>query len=102
MYAVIATGGKQYQVAEGDVIRIEKLAIPDGETVDFDKVLAIRSDTECNIGTPYLESHKVTGTIVASGKGKKIRVIKFKRRKQYMRTQGHRQQYTDVKITKII
>ncbi len=100
-YAVIATGGKQYRVSEGDVIRVEKLAAETGESVNFDKVLLLENDGNLEVGTPYLASGKVAGEVVAHGRGKKIKVIKFRRRKSYLRHAGHRQSYTEVRITGI-
>ena len=100
-HAVIETGGKQYRVAEGDVIYVEKLNIADGETVTFDKVLAVVDEAESRFGAPTLEGASVTGTVVKSGKGKKIRVYKMKPKKDYRRTQGHRQPYSQVKIEAI-
>ena len=97
-HAVIETGGKQYRVAEGDVIFVEKLDVADGEDVTFDKVLAVVDEAESRFGAPTLEGASVTGTVVKSGKGKKIRVYKMKPKKNYRRTQGHRQPYTKVQI----
>ncbi len=97
-HAVIETGGKQYRVAEGDVIFVEKLGAADGEDVTFDKVLAVMDEAECRFGAPTLEGASVSGTVVKNGKGKKIRVYKMKPKKNYRRTQGHRQPYTKVQI----
>ena len=97
-HAVIETGGKQYRVAEGDVIFVEKLGAAEGEAVTFDKVLAVMDEVACRFGAPTLEGASVTGTVVKSGKGKKIRVYKMKPKKNYRRTQGHRQPYTKVQI----
>lgn len=101
MYAVIATGGKQYKVAEGDKLRIEKLTIDAGEAVEFDKVLLVADGDKVNIGTPYLDGGKVSAKVNTHGRGKKIEVIKFKRRKQYRKQMGHRQDFTEVEITGI-
>ena len=101
MYAVIATGGKQYKVAEGDKLRIEKLAVEAGKTVEFDKVLLVTDGDNVNIGTPYIDGGKVSAKISVHGRGKKIEIIKFKRRKQYRKQMGHRQDYTEVEITGI-
>ena len=97
-HAVIETGGKQYHVAEGDVIYVEKLDVADGEAVTFDKVLAGVDEAESRFGTPTLEGATVSGTVVKTGKGRKIRVYKMKPKKNYRRTQGHRQPYTKVQI----
>jgi large subunit ribosomal protein L21 len=97
-HAVIETGGKQYRVAEGDVIYVEKLNAADGETVTFDKVLAVVDEGVNVFGTPTVEGASVSATVVKTGKGKKIRVYKMKPKKNYRRTQGHRQPYTKVQI----
>ncbi len=99
MYAIIATGGKQYKVAEGDVIRVEKLGVEAGETVTFDQVLAI-SDNGLKVGAD-VENASVTATVVENGKGKKVIVYKYKRKTGYHKKNGHRQLYTAVKIEKI-
>lgn len=101
MYAVIATGGKQYRVAEGDVIRIEKLSAEEGAAVDFDKVLLVGEGGNVKVGTPYVEGCKVTATVKAHGRGKKIEIVKFRRRKHHRKHMGHRQDYTEVQITGI-
>ena len=100
-HAVIETGGKQYRVAEGDVIFVEKLNVADGETVTFDKVLAVVDEGVNVFGTPTVEGASVSATVVKTGKGKKIRVYKMKPKKNYRRTQGHRQPYTKVTINTI-
>jgi large subunit ribosomal protein L21 len=102
MYAVIETGGKQYRVGAGETVRVERLTGENGASVEFDKVLMVGGDeAEPLFGTPYLESGKVTGTIEAQGRQRKIEVIKFKRRKNYRRHKGHRQSFTDIRITGI-
>lgn len=101
MYAVIQTGGKQYRVGAGDRLKIEKLNAAEGDTVAFDKVLLIRSDTGIKTGAPYVEGSKVTARVIAHGRHQKINIIKFKRRKHHMKRQGHRQYYTEVQITDI-
>jgi len=101
MYAVIATGGKQYRVAEGDVVRFEKLPAEPGADVEFDKVLVVGQGADLKVGKPYVEGSKVTGTVQKHGKGDKVRIVKFRRRKHYLRQGTHRQQYTEVKITGI-
>ena len=100
MYAIIATGGKQYRVAEGDVIKVEKLGVNAGETVTFDQVLAVKSE-ELSIGCPTVAGATVTGTVVKEGKAKKVIVYKYKRKSGYHKKNGHRQLYTQIKIEKI-
>ena len=100
-HAVIETGGKQYRVAEGDVIYVEKLEAADGETITFDKVLAVIDEGNAVFGAPVVEGATVSGTVVKTGKGKKIRVYKMKPKKNYRRTQGHRQPYTKLTISAI-
>lgn len=99
--AIIATGGKQYRVSEGDVIFVEKLPAEADEKVTFDKVLAVISDDSSSFGTPVLEGATVTGTVVKNGKSKKVIVYKMHPKKNYRRKQGHRQPYTKVQIDKI-
>src|SRR5712692_3028836 len=98
MHAIIETGGKQYRVAPGDVIRVAKLAGDVGAEVEFSKVLAVFNDGGEVLAGSEAVGHKITGTITARGRGKKILVFKFKRKKQYKRTIGHRQDYTEVKV----
>ena len=101
MYAVVATGGKQYKVEEGDTLRIEKLPGDVGSDVAFDKVLIFSDGEDVKIGQPEVEGVRVHGQIVAQGKSKKIVVFKYKRRKRYRRKQGHRQPFTAVRIDRI-
>ena len=101
MKAIIVTGGKQYTVAEGDVLYIEKLEAEAGETITFDKVLAVLDGDNATFGTPVVEGASVEATIVKNGKGKKIRIFKYNPKKGYRKRQGHRQPYTKVEITKI-
>jgi len=101
MYAVIATGGKQYRVAEGDVIFVEKLAGEIDEQIVFSDVLTVVEDGSVKLGAPYLEGAKVTAKVVKQGKDKKILVYKYKSKANYRRRQGHRQPYTKVSIEKI-
>jgi len=102
MFAVIETGGKQYKVEEGTTLKIEKLAVEAGESIAFDKVLLVQSsDDTIKIGQPYLEGGKVTATVKSQGRHKKVRIIKFRRRKHHMKHMGHRQYYTEVQITGI-
>lgn len=100
MYAVIATGGKQYKVSEGDIITIEKLGAEVGETVTFDQVLAVNNG-ELVIGEPTVANATVTASVVKTGRSKKVIVYKYKRKTGYHKKQGHRQSYTRVKIEKI-
>lgn len=101
MFAVFESGGKQHRVCEGEVVRLERLGSAVGEQVEFDRVLMVARDDDVSVGTPYVDGVSVTGEVVAQGRGRKIRVIKFKRRKNYLRRAGHRQHYTDVRITGI-
>ena len=100
MYAIIATGGKQYRVSEGDKIYIEKIDAEVGSTVSFD-VLLVENNGDVKVGTPVVEGVKAEGKVVAQGRGEKIIVFKYKAKKNYRRKQGHRQPYTKVEITKI-
>ena len=100
MYAIIATGGKQYKVAEGDIIKVEKLGVEEGATFTFDQVLAV-SDKELKIGDPTVSGATVEAEVLGDGKGKKVIVYKYKRKTGYHKKNGHRQQYTAVKINKI-
>ena len=101
MNAIIVTGGKQYTVAEGDVVYIEKLPVEAGETVKFDQVLAILDGEKATFGAPGVEGASGEATIVKNGKGKKVRIFKYNPKKGYRKRQGHRQPYTKVEITKI-
>ena len=101
MYAIIESCGRQYKVAEGDVVFFEKLDAEEGKKVSFDKVVLVSNDKKVEVGAPYVKGVKVEGKVVSHGKGKKILVYKYKAKKNYRRTQGHRQPYTKVEITKI-
>ncbi len=101
MYAIIKTGGKQYRVQEGDVIKVEKLNGESDEQIEFNQVLAISKDDKISVGTPFLENAKVIGKVVEQGKSKKVIVFKYKAKKNYRKKQGHRQPYTKVMIEKI-
>ena len=101
MYAVIKTGGKQYRVAEGDVLKVEKLITVAGESVEINDVLLIANGEELTVGAPMIEGAKVTAEVVAHGRGPKIKIIKFKRRKHHRKQMGHRQWFTELKITSI-
>ncbi|WP_299595488.1 50S ribosomal protein L21 [uncultured Microbulbifer sp.] len=101
MYAVIESGGKQHRVEEGEVLRLEKIEVATGESVDFDKVLMVVNGDTINIGAPVVDGAKVTAEVLSHGRGEKVKIIKFRRRKHSMKRQGHRQWYTEVKITGI-
>ena len=101
MYAVIATGGKQYRVAEGDVVRLEKLEGELGSAVEFDKVLVVGKGADIKVGAPYVAGSKVTGTVQTHGKGDKKVIVKFRRRKHHRKQMGHRQHYSEIEITGI-
>ena len=101
MYAVIASGGKQYRVAPGDVVRVEKLSAEEGSSVEFRNVLMVSDGEHTNVGTPFLEGSTVSGIVKSQGRGRKIQILKFHRRKQYKKLLGHRQAYTEVEITAI-
>lgn len=101
MYAVIKSGGKQYRVQEGETLKLEKLEIATGETIQFDEVLMVADGDDINVGAPLVEGAKVAAEVVSHGRGDKITIIKFRRRKHSMRRAGHRQWFTEVKITGI-
>jgi len=101
MYAVIESGGKQHRVIEGETLKLEKIEAATGETVEFDKVLMVGGGDDVKIGTPLVTGSKVTAEVVAQGRHKKIKIVKFNRRKHYRRETGHRQWFTEVKITGI-
>ena len=99
MYAVIATGGKQYRVTKDATLRVEKLDAEPGSTVEFGEVLLMGEGADVKLGTPLLKGSKVVATIVRHGKGEKVSIVKFRRRKHYLRQKNHRQAFTEVKIT---
>ncbi len=101
MYAIIETGGKQYRVSEGDVLSVEKLQVEAGETVDFDKVVAVSNEAGLTVGTPYVEGAKVAASVVKNGKAKKVLMMRYKPKKDVRVKRGHRQPYTQVKIESI-
>ena len=101
MYAIIESCGKQYKVTEGDVVFFEKLDVEEGKKVTFDNVVLVSDDKKVEVGAPYVKGVKVEGKVVSHGKGEKILVYKYKAKKNYRRTQGHRQPYTKVEIKKI-
>jgi len=102
MYAVFSTGGKQYRASTGDIIRVEKIEAEKGATVELDNVLLVGEGEDITVGTPYLEGGRVTARVVEHGRGEKIRVVKFKRRKHHMKRTGHRQYFTALEITGIV
>jgi large subunit ribosomal protein L21 len=101
MYAVIKTGGKQYRVEEGDRLRIEKVETPTGDKIEFDQVLLVADGDDVKIGQPLLDGAKVTGEVLEQGRHKKVKIVKMRRRKHSRKQQGHRQWFTEVKITGI-
>jgi large subunit ribosomal protein L21 len=101
MYAVIKTGGKQYKVSEGQTLKVEKLNAEEGASIDLNEVLMVADGDNVKIGTPFVEGGKVTATVAAHGRGKKVNIIKFRRRKHHRKQMGHRQSYTEIKIDKI-
>ena len=101
MYAVVATGGKQYRVAPGDVIRVEKLDVEAGETVELDEVLMVADGDDVKVGAPRIEGGKVTAKVLEHGRGKKVTIVKFRRRKHHRKQMGHRQSFTELEITDV-
>lgn len=101
MYAVFRTGGKQYRASEGERLRVERLEAEVGDAVEFDEILLVGSGADVKLGSPLVPGGKVAARVTAQGRGKKIDVVKFKRRKNYKREHGHRQHYTEVEITSI-
>ena len=101
MYAVIKTGGKQYRVSQGDTLKVEKLDAGEGDAIEFDQVLMVGEGEDVRIGAPYVDGSRVTAKVMAHGRGKKVHIIKFRRRKHHMKRMGHRQDYTGVEITGI-
>ena len=100
-FAVIASGGKQHRVTEGEVVRLEKLPGEPGQAITFEKVLMIGSDGSVAVGKPFVEGSTVEAEVVRQDRAKKVQILKFRRRQNYMRRQGHRQQFTEVRITSI-
>jgi large subunit ribosomal protein L21 len=101
MYAIVATGGKQYRVQEGEKLRVEKLTAEAGETVELDQVLLVGEGEDVKVGAPYVEGAKVTATVSEHGRLDKVKIIKFRRRKHHRKQMGHRQSYTEIEITGI-
>jgi large subunit ribosomal protein L21 len=102
MYAVFSTGGKQYRATTGDIIKVEKLEAEKGSTVELEQVLMVGEGEDVNVGSPYIEGGKVLAKVVEHGRGEKIKIIKFKRRKHHLKRQGHRQYFTALEITDIV
>ncbi|MDE0063614.1 MAG: 50S ribosomal protein L21 [Gammaproteobacteria bacterium] len=102
MFAVFLSGGKQHRVNEGDVLKLERLKAEPGDDIEFDKVLLVADGDDVSVGQPYVEGGRIKARVLGHDRGKKIRVVKFKRRKNYLRRQGHRQWYTEVRITGIM
>jgi len=102
MYAIIETGGKQYKIRQGDVLRVEKLDAEAGQSVEVTKVLAVGGEDGLSVGRPFIEGAKVVMKVMEHGKGEKILVFKYKPKKKYRRLRGHRQQYSKVVIDEII
>ncbi len=101
MYAVFESGGKQHRVQEGEVLKLEKIELGTGETLEFDKIMLVGEGDSVKVGQPLVEGAKVTAEVLSQGRHDKINIIKFKRRKHHMKRAGHRQWYTEVKITGI-
>ena len=101
MYAVVVSGGKQHRVKEGETLKLEKLEVETGGSVEFDRVLLVANGDDVKVGAPVVEGAKVTAEVVSHGRHDKINIIKFRRRKHHMKRQGHRQWFTEVKITGI-
>lgn len=101
MYAVIVSGGKQHRVKEGETLKLEKLEVETGGSVEFDRVLLVANGDDVKVGAPVVDGAKVTAEVVSHGRHDKINIIKFRRRKHHMKRQGHRQWFTEVKITGI-
>ncbi len=101
MYAVIKTGGKQYKVSEGATLKVEKIDADEGATIELDQVLMVVDGDNVNVGSPLVAGGKVTATVKSHGRGKKIEIIKFRRRKHHRKQMGHRQSYTELQITGI-
>ncbi|NOY73847.1 MAG: 50S ribosomal protein L21 [Gammaproteobacteria bacterium] len=101
MYAVIVTGGKQYRVSEGDTIKVEKLVVDEGAEIELDNVLLVADGEEVKVGAPYVEGGKVEAVVKSHGRGKKIKIVKFRRRKHSRSQMGHRQYYTELEIKSI-
>jgi large subunit ribosomal protein L21 len=99
MYAVFMTGGKQYRAAPGETLRVERLPVEAGATVDFDTVLMLADEGAVTVGTPYVAGARVSARVRAHGRGDKVMIVKFRRRKHHLKRQGHRQDYTEIEVT---
>ncbi|MBY8965739.1 50S ribosomal protein L21 [Algiphilus sp. NNCM1] len=102
MYAIIQTGGKQYRVKKGDALRVETLPAAVGETIEFDRVLMVGEGEEAKVGSPLVDGAKVSADVLEHGRARKVHILKFRRRKHHMKRQGHRQNYTAVRVTDIV
>ena len=101
MFAVLKTGGKQYRVTEGETLKVEKLGVDEGENIEFDQVLMVVDGEDVKIGAPMVDGGKVMATVIANGRGKKVKIIKFRRRKHHRKQMGHRQSFTEIQINSI-
>jgi large subunit ribosomal protein L21 len=101
MYAVIEAAGKQHRVVGGETLKLEKIEVPTGDSIEFDRVLIVGTGDDVKIGTPLVDGGKVTAEVVSHGRHEKVKIIKFNRRKHHRKQTGHRQWYTEVKITAI-
>ena len=101
MYAVIKTGGKQYKVSEGATLKVEKIAADEGASIELDQVLMVVDGDNVKVGAPLIDGGKVTATVKSHGRGKKVEIVKFRRRKHHRKQMGHRQSYTELQITGI-
>jgi len=102
MYAVIKTGGKQYRVAAGDRLRVETLAVSEGDSIELDQILLVSGDDGVKVGAPLVDGAKVQATVLSHGRAKKIEIVKFRRRKHHRKQMGHRQNFTELKIESIV
>lgn len=101
MYAVIKTGGKQYKVSEGQTLRVEKLAADEGSSIEINDVMMVADGDNVKVGAPFIDGSKVVATVASHGRGKKVKIVKFRRRKHYRKQMGHRQSFTEIRIDKI-
>lgn len=101
MYAVIKTGGKQYKVSEGQTLRVEKLVADEGSSIEINDVMMVADGDNVKVGAPFIDGSKVVATVAAHGRDKKVKIVKFRRRKHYRKQMGHRQSFTEIRIDKI-